>query len=45
MEGRILLEELLARAPKYEVEEAGAVRIRSEFFRGFERLPIVFPAT
>jgi len=40
MEGRILLEELLARAPDFEVDEARAVRIRSEFFRGFESLPI-----
>ncbi|MFO0690008.1 MAG: cytochrome P450 [Myxococcota bacterium] len=44
MEGRVLLEELLRRAPHYEVDMAGAVRIRSEFFRGFERLPIVFDA-
>jgi len=42
MEGRVLLEELLTRAPEYEVDEANAVKIRSEFFRGFDRLPIVF---
>lgn len=42
MEGRVLLEELLTRAPEFDVDEAGAVRIRSEFFRGFDRLPIVF---
>ena len=42
MEGRVLLEELLVRAPEYAVDEANAVRIRSEFFRGFDRLPLVF---
>ena len=42
MEGRVLLEELLTRAPDYEVDESRAVRIRSEFFRGFDRLPLVF---
>ena len=42
MEGRILLEELLARVPEYEVVEERAVRLRSEFFRGFASLPIRF---
>lgn len=42
MEGRILLEELIRRAPTFEIDEAGAVKIRSEFFRGFDTLPIVF---
>jgi cytochrome P450 len=40
LEGRVLLEELLARMPEYEVDEAASVRLRSEFFRGFARLPI-----
>ena len=40
MEGRVILEELLARAPDYEVDEARAERFRSEFFRGFATLPI-----
>ena len=40
MEGRILLEELLARAADYEVDLAGAERERGELFRGFSRLPI-----
>jgi cytochrome P450 len=40
MEGRILLEELLARAPDYEVVEEGVVHLRSEFFRGLGALPI-----
>lgn len=44
LEGRVLLEALLERAPDYEIDEAGARRIRSEFFRGFDRLPIVFEA-
>jgi hypothetical protein len=42
MEGRVLLEELLARVPDYEVMEERAVRLRSEFFRGFAALPIRF---
>lgn len=42
MEGRVLLEELLLRAPEYEIDEGAMVRIRSEFFRGYDRLPIVF---
>jgi cytochrome P450 len=40
LEGRVLLEELLARAPGYEVREDRAERIRSELFRGFSSLPI-----
>ncbi|NRA08825.1 MAG: cytochrome P450, partial [Myxococcales bacterium] len=44
MEGRVLLRELLSRIPDYEVDEAQAVRIRSEFFRGFSSLPIRFAA-
>jgi cytochrome P450 len=42
LEGRVLLEEVLRRLPDYEVDEARAVRLRSEFFRGFGRLPIRF---
>jgi cytochrome P450 len=40
MEGRVILEELLAAYPDYEVDEAALVRMRSEFFRGFVSLPI-----
>lgn len=40
MEGRVLLQELLARAPEYEVVEEKVVRIRSEFFRGYSEMPI-----
>ncbi len=42
MEGRVLLEELLTLAPEFEIDEERTVRIRSEFFRGFDRLPILF---
>ena len=42
LEGRVMLQELLARIPDYEVDEDRAVRLRSEMFRGFQRLPIVF---
>jgi cytochrome P450 len=43
-EGRILLEELLARAPDYEVDEARARRERSELFQGWSELPIALGA-
>jgi hypothetical protein len=42
MEGRVLLEEWLRFAPRYEVLEDRAVRLRSEFFRGFGALPVAF---
>ena len=41
-EGKILLEELLARIPDYEVQQERVVPIRSEFFRGYSSLPITF---
>jgi hypothetical protein len=41
-EARIALEELLARAPEYAVDLAGAVRLRTEFVQGFSRLPVRF---
>ena len=41
LEGRVLLEELLARAPNFESDENRLVRIRSEFLRGFDSLPIL----
>jgi cytochrome P450 len=41
-EARIALEELLARAPEYTVDLAGAVRLRTEFVQGFSRLPVRF---
>jgi cytochrome P450 len=42
LEGRVMLQELLARIPDYEVDEDRAVRLRSEMFRGFQCLPITF---
>ncbi len=42
LEGRILLQELLARIPDYEVDQGRAVKLRSEMFRGFQCLPITF---
>ncbi len=40
MEGRVLVRELLARIPDYEVIEDRQVRLRSEFFQGWGALPI-----
>ena len=40
LEGRVMLEELLAVAPNYEVVEDRVARLRSEFFRGFKSFPI-----
>lgn len=42
LEGRVLLEEVLRGMPGYEVDEAGATRLRSEFFRGYASLPMRF---
>jgi cytochrome P450 len=43
LEGRVCLEEkTLARMPEYEVDLAGARRLRTEFVQGFESLPIRF---
>jgi len=44
LEGRILLEELLRRAPDYEVEENAVEREPSAFFQGFARMPLRFDA-
>lgn len=40
LEGRVLLEELLARVPAWKVDEAAAERPPSEFQIGYTRLPI-----
>jgi cytochrome P450 len=40
LEGRVLCEEWLRAFPEYEVDESGSERLRSEFFRGFARLPL-----
>lgn len=42
MEGRVLLSELAARIPEWEVDEAGCERPESEFQIGYTRLPIGF---
>jgi len=42
MEGRVMLQELLARIPEYEVDEANARRLHSELFQGWAELPIRF---
>ena len=42
MEGRVMLEELLARIPEYDVDLEGAERLQSELFQGWKRLPIRF---
>ena len=40
LEGRILLEEILAAAPDYQVNPAGTQRVYSEFLHGYHRMPI-----
>jgi len=40
LEARISLEEILARAPRYEIDEPGLVRIHSGNVRGFATIPI-----
>ena len=42
LEGRILLEEILALAPDYEVDEGGVRRTYSEFLHGYHQMPIEF---
>jgi len=42
LEGRVLLEELLARSPDYEIMGPGEMT-HSSLVRGYERLPIRFP--
>lgn len=42
LEGRVLLQEFLARVPEYDVIEAEAVRPPSEFQLGYTSLPIRF---
>jgi len=44
LEGRVLLEEILALAPDYEVDTDGAQRAYSEFLHGYDQLPIEFDA-
>ena len=42
LEGRILLEEILALAPEYEVDSAGVARTYGEFLHGHCAMPIEF---
>ena len=44
LEGRVMLTELLRSLPDYEVDSAGAERLRTEFVQGFATLPIEFRA-
>jgi cytochrome P450 len=44
LEGRILLEEILAAIPEFEVDDAGLRRIDGEFLQGFRAMPIRFAA-
>ncbi|MBK7948025.1 MAG: cytochrome P450 [Deltaproteobacteria bacterium] len=44
LEGRILLEEILALAPEYAVDESGVRRTYSEFLHGHHAVPIEFRA-
>ncbi len=43
LEGRILLEELLAAMPDYEVDTAGCVQAHSEWMQGYLAVPLRFP--
>jgi cytochrome P450 len=42
MEGKVMIEELLRRIPEYEVDQANAIRLESEMFQGWKKLPIRF---
>lgn len=44
LEGRILLEEILALAPEYAVDESRVERTYSEFLHGYHAVPIEFRA-
>jgi cytochrome P450 len=43
-EGRLALEELLARSPEYELDLDAAERHRTEFVQGYASLPVRLPA-
>jgi hypothetical protein len=40
LEARVVLEEVLARAPRYAVDEAAVVRVASDQMRGIASLPL-----
>jgi cytochrome P450 len=42
LEGRVALEEVLARFPRWEVDEENAERVRTSTVRGWHRLPVRF---
>lgn len=42
LEGRVALEEVLARFPRWEVDDANAERARTSTVRGWQRLPVRF---
>ncbi len=42
LEGKLCLEAILAAAPNYEVDLAGARRFNTEFVQGYETLPVRF---
>ena len=41
LEGRIMIEELLARIPDYEIDESQARRVASDFQLGWMEVPLV----
>lgn len=43
LEARVSLAEIHARLPRFELEEAGLVRVHSSNVRGFAKMPIAFP--
>ncbi|HET8618808.1 MAG TPA: cytochrome P450 [Acidimicrobiales bacterium] len=43
LEGRVALDEVLARFPTWEIDEDNAVQARTSTVRGWERLPVVTP--
>jgi cytochrome P450 len=42
LEGRIAIEETLARFPSWEVDHDHAVRLHTSTVRGYKNVPIVF---
>ena len=42
LEGRVLLEEMLRAFPDYEIDASGVHQERTEFVRGFSKLPVRF---
>jgi cytochrome P450 len=42
LEGRVALEEVLARFPRWQVDEQHAERVRTSTVRGWHRLPVIF---